>query len=130
MKVIDGSGAVMGRLASFVAKETMKGEEVVIINCDKVIITGNRKNIKAEFEESKTKIGSGQKGPKISRSPHMIVKRSIRGMLPNFRRGRGKILYSKIKCYSGVPKEFEASKKIVGGKDVRARSIPVGEIMK
>lgn len=130
MKVIDGSGAVMGRLASFVAKELMKGEEIAIINCEKVIITGNKKNIKAEFEESKTKIGSGQKGPKISRSPEKIVKRSIRGMLPNFRKGRGKILYSKVKCYQGVPKEFEASKKIVGGKEVKSRFVRVGEVGK
>lgn len=128
MKIIDGRGAVMGRLASFVAKELLKGEEIRIVNCEKVIITGNRKNIKEEFEESKTKIGSGQKGPKVSKSPHMIVKRCIRGMLPNFRKGRGKILFGRVKCYSGVPKEFEDVKKIVGGKDVKARSIMVGEI--
>ena len=49
MKIIDGTGAIMGRLASYVAKEALKGEEVVILNCNDVIITGNRKNIKKNF---------------------------------------------------------------------------------
>ena len=121
MKIIDGSGAVLGRLASFVAKEALKGEEFVILNCDKVIITGNRKMVEKEFEKKRTKVGSGQKGPKVPRTSEKIVKRAIRGMLPNHRQGRGKDIFKKIKCYSGVPKEFEESKKILAG---RAPGIP------
>ena len=116
MKIIDGKGAVLGRLASFVAKQALKGEEFVILNCDKIIITGNKKMIKKEFEETRTKVGSGQKGPKVSRTSEKIVKRTIRGMLPNHRKGRGKEVFQKIKCYSGVPKEFEESKKILAGR--------------
>jgi len=36
-------------------------------------------------------------------------------MLPNYRTGRGRVALKKIKCYVGVPKEFEASKKIIVG---------------
>ena len=116
MKIIDGKGAVLGRLASFVAKEVLKGEEIVMINCNHVIITGNKKRIKEDFEEKRSKVGSGQKGPKVSRLSERIVKRAVRGMLPNHRRGRGKEALRKIKCYAGVPKEYEKSKKILAGR--------------
>jgi large subunit ribosomal protein L13 len=130
MKIIDGKNAVLGRLASYVAKEALKGEEIVILNCDQVIITGNKKNIREEFEEKRRKVGSGQKGPKHSRSTDKIVKRSIRGMLPNHRLGRGKIAYRKIKCYVGVPKEFQESKKIIGGREKKSKFVYVKEISK
>lgn len=130
MKIIDGKNAVLGRLASYVAKEALKGEQIVILNCDQVIITGNKKNIREEFEAKRRKIGSGQKGPKHSRSTDKIVKRSIRGMLPNHRLGRGKIAYRKIKCYVGVPKEFQESKKIIGGREKKSKFVYVKEISK
>lgn len=130
MKIIDGKNAVMGRLASYVAKEALKGEDIVILNCEQVIITGNKRNIKEKWEEKRKKIGSGQKGPKISKTADKIVKRCIRGMLPDHRRGRGKIAYQRIKCYIGVPKEFEESKKIVGGKEKRSKFVQVKEIFK
>ena len=130
MKIIDGKGAVLGRLASYVAKEALKGEDVVILNCESIIVTGNRKFIRENFERSRKRVGSGQKGPKISRSSEKMVKRAIRGMLPNYRGGRGAIAYKKIKCYVGIPKEFEGAKKIVGGKEKKSKYICVGDISK
>jgi len=130
MKIIDGTGAIMGRLASYVAKEALGGEEIVILNCQNVIITGNKKNIEKKFLERKTKIGSGQKGPKHSRLPEKIVKRSIRGMLPNHRRGRGKQALQRIKCYAGVPKGFENKKKIISGKDKKIKFVEIKELSK
>ena len=112
IKVLDGKNAILGRLASHAAKELLKGEEIVILNCNDVIITGNKKTIKKDFEDKRRKVGSGQKGPKYSRLNYKIVKRSVRGMLPNHRKGRGKIAYGLIKCYNDIPKEFEESKKI------------------
>ncbi len=116
MKVIDGKDAVLGRLASFVAKNLLEGEEIAVINCEKVIITGNKKRIKEDFEEKRSKVGSGQKGPKVSRLSERIVKRAIRGMLPNHRKGRGKEALKRIKCYVGVPAKYEESKKILAGR--------------
>ena len=129
-KIIDGEGAVMGRLASYAAKEALKGEDIVILNCEKIVITGNRENIKSNFESKRTRVGSGQKGPKISRSADRIVKRAIRGMLPDHRKGRGKIALAKIKCYVGIPREFQESKKISGGREVKSKFITVGELKK
>ena len=116
MKIIDGNGAILGRLASFIAKDALEGEEIVVINCEKIIITGNKKRIQEDFEEKRSKVGSGQKGPKVSRLNEKIVKRAIRGMLPNHRKGRGREALKRIKCYVGVPKEYETSKKILPGR--------------
>lgn len=112
VKIIDGKNTVLGRLASFAAKEALKGEEIVVLNSEQVIITGNKKNIKENFKKKRERVGSGQQGPKHSRLNDRIVKRAIRGMLPNHRKGRGKEVFKKIKCYIGVPKEFQDSKKI------------------
>jgi len=129
-KIIDGKDAIMGRLASYAAKEALKGEDIVIVNTEQVVITGSRENIKREFEETRTKVGSGQGGPKISRNPEKILKRAIRGMLPDHRKGRGKIALSKIKCYVGIPKEFQGQKKIAGGKEVGSKFITIGDLKK
>ena len=45
MKIIDGKGAVLGRLASNVAKEALGGEEIAILNCEEIIITGGKVSI-------------------------------------------------------------------------------------
>lgn len=130
MKIIDGKNAILGRLASYVVKEALKGEEIVILNCEEVIVTGNRKDIKEKFEGKRRRVGSSQKGPKHSRSSDRIVKRTIRGMLPDHRRGRGKIAFKKIKCYVGIPKEFQESKKIVSGKEKMGKFVRVKDITK
>lgn len=128
MKIIDGKGAILGRLSSFVAQLALKGEEIIILNCNEVLITGNRRNIKENFEKKRSRVGSGQLGPKVSRSPHLIVKRTIRGMLPNHRYGRGKIAFKKIKCYSGTPKEYEDKDKIISGKHFKGKHIKIKDI--
>ena len=130
MKIIDGKNAVLGRLASYVTKEALKGEDIVILNCEEVIITGNRKRTQEDFEKKRGRVGSSQKGPKHSRTSERIVKRTIRGMLPDHRKGRGRTAYKKIKCYNGVPKEFEGSKKIIGGKEKKTKFIQIKEISK
>ncbi len=110
MKVIDGKGVVLGRLGTYVAKLALKGEEVSVVNCDEVIITGNFKATKENFEAKRSRFGSSQKGPKHHSTTEKIVKRAIRGMLPNHRIGRGKEALKRIKCYARIPKEFEKEK--------------------
>ena len=130
MKIIDGKNAVLGRLASYSAKEALKGEEIVILNCEHVIITGNKKDIYEKWESKRKRVGTGQRGPKHSGLAERIVKRAIRGMLPKTTGGRGKEAFRRIKCYTGIPKEFEESKKIVGGKERKSKFISVREISK
>lgn len=121
MKVIEGKGVVLGRLASFVAKESLKGEEVSIVNCGDVIITGNQKTTEREFAEKRSRFGHSQKGPKHPATSEKIVKRAIRGMLPNFRVGRGKVAFKKIRCYVAVPKELENIKPISISKEKKIK---------
>ncbi|MFH1365243.1 MAG: 50S ribosomal protein L13 [archaeon] len=116
MKVIDGEGAVLGRLASYAAKEALKGEEIIVLNSEKIIITGSKKWIEGEFTRKRQMAGTSQKGPRHSRPSYMIVKRTIRGMLPDHRTGTGRDAFKRIKCYVGFPEEFKDKKtiKIVG----------------
>lgn len=130
MKIIEGKDAILGRLASYAAKEALKGEEIVIVNCEKVKISGSKKNIEKEFGIKRARGGSAQKGPYHSKASEKIVKRVIRGMLPNHREGRGRETYKKIKCYVGIPKEFEDVKKVNLNKRDPVKSIKVKEISK
>lgn len=130
MKIIDGKNATLGRLASYVAKQALKGEEIAIVNVEQIIITGNKKNIEEEFKEKRSKVGSSQKGPKYSKSDEKIVKRTIRGMLPDYRKGRGREAFKRIKCYKGIPKEFEDKKKISAGKEKKGKLIQIKNIFK
>ena len=115
MKIIDGTGATLGRLASYTAKELLKGEKVSIINCNEVIISGKKKTTEKEFAEKRGRVGHSQKGPKHHKTSEKIVKRTIRGMLPNFREGRGKKAFGRLRCYNTVPKEL-VGKDVISSK--------------
>ncbi len=130
MKVIDGKGATLGRLASYVAKEALKGEEIRVLNCEEILITGNKQGIVEGFKQMRRNVGSTQKGPKHSRDIDRIVKRTIRGMLPEHREGRGRLAYKRIRCYIGIPKEFENSKMEKMEKRKETISHKIGDIMK
>jgi large subunit ribosomal protein L13 len=132
MKIIDAEGTVLGRLASYSAKEALKGEEIIILNSEKAIITGRKEDIKEYYESKRKRVGSTLKGPKVSRSSEKIVKRTIRGMLPNYRDGRGRDALKRIKCYKGVPSEFRDKEKITLTNKFKAKgkSIKVEEISK
>lgn len=130
MKIIDGKDQILGRLASYAAKEALKGEEIIILNCEEVIITGNKRDIEKEFKEKRSRVGSSQKGPKHSKLSYKIVKRAIRGMLPNHREGRGKQAYKRIICYNGIPEKYNASEKIISNKEKKSKFIKVEHISK
>jgi len=113
--VIDAENATMGRLASFSAKQALLGKEVAIVNVEKAIITGNRKDILETYKQKRRRHGSSLKGPIFSRDTEKIFKRTIRGML-SWKRGRGIAALDRIRCYKGVPGELESVKKIKAGK--------------
>ena len=128
--IIDGKQTPMGRLASHVAKQALLGNELAIVNCQEVIITGNKEMIEQDLADMRARIGSGQKGPKVSRSSDQIVKRAIRGMLPNHRRGRGKEALKRIRCFVGTPKEIGEAEKISLAGKPKSKSIMVGDLRK
>lgn len=130
MKIIDGRGFVLGRLASLAAKQALRGEEVVIVNSREVIITGNRHNIEENYHQKRGRVGTLQVGPKYPKRADLFVKRSIRGMLPNYREGRGKESFKRIKCYVGVPKEYEGKEMIKNNKMRSKKFVMVSHITK
>ncbi|MBS3080327.1 50S ribosomal protein L13 [Candidatus Pacearchaeota archaeon] len=110
---INGEGAIMGRLCSFAAKKALEGKEIVVVNSEKVVVSGNKKDIIKEYGEMRKKgKGHSLKGPRYSRMPYKMLKRAIRGMLPNHRKGIGKEAYLRIKCYNGLPEEFKDKEMI------------------
>jgi len=109
MKVIDADGLILGRLASIVAKELLRGEEIVIVNAEKCVVSGDRQMVLEKFREKRER-GSKEKGPYYPRMPDRIVKRTVRGMLP-YKKTRGREALSRLKVYIGVPEEFEKVEK-------------------
>ncbi|KYK21650.1 50S ribosomal protein L13 [Thermoplasmatales archaeon SG8-52-2] len=106
--IIDASGAILGRLSTHTAKRLLKGEEIAVVNSEKAIISGKKSAIKDRYKE-KREVGTYRKGPFYPRMPDMIVKRTIRGMIP-YQTPHGRTAFKRLKCYIGVPKEFEGKK--------------------
>jgi large subunit ribosomal protein L13 len=102
--VIDASGAVMGRLASHVAKRLLEGEEIVLVNAEKAVITGTRDNILANYTQKRER-GTPRFGPYFPRVPHLILKRAVRGMMP-YQTPRGLAAYRRLRCEIGVPSAY------------------------
>jgi len=103
--IIDAKNAIAGRLGTIAAKKALLGEEVIIVNAEKAVITG-KPEIIIEKYYNLTQKGNPFKGPFVSRSPDRLLRRIIRGMLP-IKKPRGKEAYKRIKCYIGIPEEFK-----------------------
>ena len=106
--IIDASGALLGRLSTNAAKRLLNGEEIAIVNSEKAIISGKKSSIKNRYKK-KREIGTYRKGPFYPKMPDQIVKRTIRGMIP-YQTSHGRNAFKRLKCYIGVPKEFEGQK--------------------
>lgn len=112
--IYDGSDCVFGRLASVVAKDLLKGNSVDVVNCEGIIVSGD-KGLLAKKILAKREMGSGgsMKGPKYPRVADRLVKRMIRGMLPRDR-AKGRDALRRLHCFSGVSGE----QSVVSGDDV------------
>ncbi len=132
MKIfLDAEGSARGRIASVAAKEALGGNEVFVLNSEKAIISGNKyMNIEDFKSLRRLNTMKPEKGPFFSKNPEKIMKRAIRGMLPDFRVGRGREAWKKIKCYVGIPEEFKKEKltKIKGKSPLR--QINIAELSK
>jgi len=123
--ILDGDGAVLGRLASRTAKLLLAGEEVIVLNAEKIVITGAREFVKKKYLE-KLPIGSPQHGPYFPRRADMIVRRAIRGMLP-YKKAKGLAAFRKLRVYKGVPEGLKGDVKSMK-RDIRSPCISIGEL--
>lgn len=126
--IIDGTNAILGRMATHVAELLLKGDTIVIVNAERIIITGNRKQITDKYLERR-RIGSKHHGPFYPKMPDSIVRRSVRGMLPKSKKGRA--VYKRLKVCIGMPKELEGKEtKSVAQKEVKTNFITIGNLAK
>jgi len=111
--VVDGSDLIAGRLCSNVSKLLLKGNHVSIVNCEKIMISGHRRNIIEEYKNF-LKIASiihPKHGPFHPRRPDTIISRMIRGMLPRDKPS-GQAAHKRLRAYIGVPREIRTLEKI------------------
>lgn len=111
--VIDAADVVLGRLATQVATllrgkhkpiyapHADTGDFVIIVNADKVALTGNKRRDKVVYRHSGYPGGIKAIGYErmLSRHPARVVEMAVRGMLPHNRLGRKQI--KKLKVYAG-----------------------------
>ncbi|HEX9907318.1 MAG TPA: 50S ribosomal protein L13 [Thermoplasmata archaeon] len=116
MAIIDAERLVLGRLCTHVAKRLLNGEEIVVINAEKAIVSGNRAQL-IKFYKHKRERGTRNKGPFYPRTPDRLIKRSVRGMVERYK-PRGRNALKRLRVYIGVPKQFAgvAAETVEGAK--------------
>ncbi len=115
--VIDAEDAVAGRLAAFAAKKTLAGEEVVIVNAEKAVVSGDPQKVFEKYWKRRQmrQKADPEKSPSQnwSRRPDKLLKRIARGMMPKHS-PRTKQAMRRLMIYLGVPKEFEGTAQRFG----------------
>lgn len=109
--LVDGEEAVLGRISSRVAKLLIEGHEVILVNAEKIRITGHVRDLTDKYKrliELKDK-ANPEHSPHYSRRPDLFVKRVIRGMLP-YKQPKGKAAYRLLKVYMGPAKDIKGAK--------------------
>ena len=120
--VIDAQDAVLGRVAAKAAhmlrgkhKATYTphidcGDNIIIINADKVVLTGNKMEDKKYYNHSMYPGGLRVRTAKVMKEqyPVEMVERAVKGMLPHTRLGRQ--MYKKLFVYAGSEHPHMAQK--------------------
>ena len=127
--VIDATGASAGRLASYVAKRLLAGEEVHIVNAENATISGTKEAVMERFH-FKRDVGTTRKGPFYPRVPHLMMKRTVRGMLNYQELSTHRAAYKRLRCHIGVPDELAGQAPIVieKARSNAPRSMTFGQI--
>ena len=108
MKLIDGTNLSLGRLGAKVAKYLLIGEEVVILNAERIAIAGRTDKIVERYwrRRQRKDRANPEHSAHLPRRPDFFVKTAIRGMLP-FKRSRGREAFSRLRVYIGEPAQFK-----------------------
>ena len=122
--VFDASGKILGRFATKIAdklrgkdKPTFTphvdgGDFVVVINADKVKVTGNKAEQKKYYKHSLYPGGLKEKSYKevLENNPERIIENAVKGILPKNKLGKSMI--KKLKIYSGSEHPHESQNPI------------------
>lgn len=120
--VVDADGQVLGRLASKVAKllrgkykpsftpHADCGDNVIIINAEKIRLTGNKLNMKEYVRHTGYPGGQRIQTAKeiLAKFPERLVEKAVKGMLPKNKLGAA--LFRNLKVYVGAEHKQEAQK--------------------
>jgi len=120
--VIDAEGKSLGRVASLAAKYLRGkhkptytphidcGDNIIIINAEKVNLTGNKLENKMYYNHSMYQGGLRERNAKtmIEKYPEEMMERAVKGMLPHNRLGRQ--MFKKLFVYAGSEHKHEAQK--------------------
>ncbi|MBR3259550.1 MAG: 50S ribosomal protein L13 [Mycoplasmataceae bacterium] len=120
--VIDAQGQVLGRLAAFCAsylrgknKPTFTpnvdmGDNIIIINAEKVVLTANKENDKIYYHHSGYPGGlkTTTPGELRAKKPTMIIEKAIKGMIPHTKLGRKQ--FKNLYVYAGSEHKHESQK--------------------
>ena len=122
--VVDAEGQTLGRLATKVAnvlrgkhKPTYTphvdgGDYVIVVNANKVVLTGNKLNNKIYYNHSRYTGGLRERTAKemIEKYPVEMIERAVKGMLPKGRLGRQ--MYKKLFVYAEDTHPHAAQKPV------------------
>src|SRR5437660_1681617 len=120
--VVDADGAVLGRLASEVAKilrgkhkpiyapHADVGDHVIVVNARGIRLTGGKENKKIAYRHSGYPGGLTETvyADLLEKRPRYVVEKAVKGMLPKNRLGRA--MASKLQVYDGADHPHEAQK--------------------
>lgn len=112
--VIDAEGKTLGRLATEVARRLRgkhkaeytphvdTGDYIIIVNAEKVAVTGNKQKDKMYYAHSGYPggISSISFEKLIEKKPEMVIQKAVKGMLP--RGPLGRAMFRKLKVYAGT----------------------------
>ncbi|MCQ5362911.1 MAG: 50S ribosomal protein L13 [Candidatus Methanomethylicia archaeon] len=108
---VDGTDLRLGRMATKVAKHLINGDKVVIVNVEKIVISGTRASALSKYARwmsLRTYKNPEKVGPKQQRGPDRLVHSAIKNMLP--KSPTGKEALKRLKVYIGVPDELKSAK--------------------
>lgn len=112
--MVDGKGHLLGRLASIIAKQALNGQQVIVVRCEDIDVSGrehrNRKNFQSYL--NKRTNTNPRWGPFHHRAPSKILMKAVRGMVPR-KTKRGEAALARIKAYEGIPPDFAKKKRMV-----------------
>jgi large subunit ribosomal protein L13 len=112
--VVDAEGETLGRLATRIA-DTLRGKRkpqytphvdtgdfVVVVNCEKIHVTGKKLEQKIYYKHSGYPGGLRERtlAAQLARGPEEVIRHAVRGMLQKNRLGRAQI--KKLKVYAGA----------------------------
>ena len=111
--VVDAEGQTLGRLATRIA-DTLRGklkpeytphidtgDFVVVVNAEKITVTGNKREQKRYYRHSGYPGGlrSRTLNEMLDRQPEEVIRKAVKGMLPRNKLGRAQL--TKLKVYAG-----------------------------